>query len=67
MRKTGYNSYRGRRSSGRSALAVTLALLLAGACAVLFLQRYIVYSDDGRIYYTKDHYETFILLYGSEK
>ena len=27
----------------------------------------IVYSDDGRIYYTKDHYETFILLYGSEK
>lgn len=27
----------------------------------------IVYSDDGRIYYTSDHYETFTLLYGSEK
>ncbi len=24
----------------------------------------LVYSDDGRIYYTEDHYETFILLYG---
>ena len=26
----------------------------------------LVYSDDGRIYYTEDHYETFILLYGEE-
>ena len=26
----------------------------------------IVYSDDGRIYYTNDHYETFITLYGSK-
>ncbi len=26
----------------------------------------IVYSDDGRIYYTEDHYETFDLLYGEE-
>ena len=26
----------------------------------------IVYSDDGRIYYTEDHYETFVLLYGEE-
>lgn len=26
----------------------------------------IIYSDDGRIYYTSDHYETFTLLYGSE-
>ena len=24
----------------------------------------LVYSDDGRIYYTADHYETFTLLYG---
>lgn len=24
----------------------------------------LVYSDDGRIYYTSDHYETFTLLYG---
>ncbi len=27
----------------------------------------IVYSDDGRIYYTDDHYETFELLYGEER
>ncbi|MBR6115176.1 MAG: hypothetical protein IKQ10_08360 [Oscillospiraceae bacterium] len=26
----------------------------------------IVYSNDGLIYYTEDHYETFILLYGEE-
>lgn len=26
----------------------------------------IVYSDDGRIYYTGDHYESFTLLYGEE-
>ena len=26
----------------------------------------IVYSDDGRIYYTEDHYNTFTLLYGEE-
>lgn len=26
----------------------------------------IVYSDDGRIYYTDDHYATFTLLYGEE-
>ena len=26
----------------------------------------IVYSNDGLIYYTKDHYENFVLLYGDE-
>lgn len=26
----------------------------------------LVYSDDGRIYYTDDHYATFTLLYGEE-
>lgn len=26
----------------------------------------IVYSNDGLIYYTEDHYESFILLYGKE-
>ena len=26
----------------------------------------IVYSDDGLIYYTEDHYQSFILLYGDE-
>ena len=26
----------------------------------------IVFSNDGLIYYTEDHYESFILLYGEE-
>ena len=26
----------------------------------------IIYSDDGQIYYTKDHYKTFTLLYGDD-
>ncbi len=26
----------------------------------------LVYSNDRLIYYTKDHYDTFILLYGDE-
>ena len=26
----------------------------------------LVYSDDGRIYYTENHYESFTLLYGEE-
>ncbi len=26
----------------------------------------LVYSEDGRIYYTEDHYETFTLIYGEE-
>jgi len=49
MGKNGYHSYRGRRSAGRSALTVALVVVLAAACAVLFLQRYIIYSDDGGI------------------
>ena len=28
--------------------------------------KHIVYSNDGLIYYTEDHYESFILLYGEE-
>ena len=28
--------------------------------------RRLIYSDDGRIYYTDDHYESFTLLYGEE-
>ena len=27
----------------------------------------IVFSNDGLIYYTEDHYETFVLLYGDDK
>ena len=30
-------------------------------------EKRIVYSNDGLIYYTDDHYETFELLYGDEK
>ena len=26
----------------------------------------LVYSNDGRIYYTENHYESFTLLYGEE-
>ena len=26
----------------------------------------IVFSNDGLIYYTEDHYESFVLLYGEE-
>lgn len=29
-------------------------------------EKRLVYSTDGRIYYTADHYETFTLLYGEE-
>lgn len=44
----GYQSYRGRRSKGRTALIAALALILLGACAFLFIQRYVVYTDDGQ-------------------
>ena len=27
----------------------------------------IVYSNDGLVFYTDDHYETFTLLYGGQK
>lgn len=27
----------------------------------------IIYSDDGQIYYTDDHYETFTLIYGTDQ
>ncbi|MBQ2082909.1 MAG: ribonuclease, partial [Lachnospiraceae bacterium] len=29
-------------------------------------EKRLVYSNDGLIYYTEDHYETFELLYGVE-
>ncbi|MDE7260493.1 MAG: putative glycoside hydrolase [Oscillospiraceae bacterium] len=43
----GYQSYRGRTSSGRRALTVLLVLILLTACGFLYLQRYITYRDDG--------------------
>lgn len=47
MALKGYNSYRGRQGVGRVFLAVLLVLILLAACAFLFLQRFITYSDDG--------------------
>lgn len=48
MAMKGYHSYRGRQGSHRRwPLALLLVLILAAACAFLFLQRYITYSDDG--------------------
>ncbi|MBQ2830608.1 MAG: hypothetical protein IJF15_06295 [Oscillospiraceae bacterium] len=45
----GYNSYSGRRSGGRGFLVILLLLLLIGALAFLFIQRYVVYEDGGGI------------------
>lgn len=48
MALKGYHSYRGRQGSHRRwPLAFVLVLILAAACAFLFLQQYITYSDDG--------------------
>lgn len=47
MALKGYHSYRGRQGVWRIVLAVMLVLILLGACAFLFLQRFITYSDDG--------------------
>lgn len=50
MALKGYNSYRGRQGFWRRLLVVVLVLILIAACAFLFLQRYITYSDDGSFY-----------------
>lgn len=50
MSTKGYNSYRGRISPGRVILIVVLALILLGAGAVLMLQNYMVYDDDGGLH-----------------
>lgn len=47
MALKGYNSYRGRQGFWRGFLIVVLVLILLAACAFLFLQRFITYSDDG--------------------
>lgn len=47
--RMGYNSYHGRTSRKKIALAVVLAVLLAGSAAYLFLQDRIVYRSDGSI------------------
>ena len=49
MATKGYNQYRGRGRGGKKLLVLLLLLILLGACTFLFLQRYIVYNDDGSI------------------
>ena len=51
MANKGYHSYRGRRSGRNRLLVAALALLLVAACAYLFLQRYLRYTDDGGMYF----------------
>ena len=46
----GYNSYHGKISKGKIALAVLLVLVIIGALAVIRLQKYVVYDDSGRPY-----------------
>lgn len=50
MALKGYHSYRGRPGIWRVLLVTVLLLILIAACAFLFLQRYITYSDDGSFY-----------------
>ena len=49
MATKGYHQYRGRGRGGKTLLVLLLLLILLGACAFLFLQRYIVYHDDGTV------------------
>ena len=42
-----YNSYRGRRSKGKTALAALLVLVILAAVVVILLQRQIVYDETG--------------------
>lgn len=44
----GYSSYRGRVSKLKVALAVVLVLVILAAGAVIYLQRYVVYDEEGR-------------------
>ncbi len=50
MALKGYHSYRGRSGVLRRLLVIVLLLVLIAACAFLFLQSYITYSDDGSFY-----------------
>ena len=43
----GYRSYRGRTSRGRIALIAVLVLVIAVSVAVIWLQNYVVYDEDG--------------------
>ena len=48
MGTRGYHSYRGRTPKGRIALIVVLVLVIIVSLAVLWLQEYVVYDQDGR-------------------
>lgn len=50
MALKGYHSYRGRQGIWQRLFVALLVLILIAACAFLFLQRYITYSDDGSFY-----------------
>ena len=49
MATKGYQQYRGRGRGGKKLLVLLLLLILLGACAFLFLQRYLVYDSDGGV------------------
>jgi len=51
MANKGYQSYRGRRGGRGRLLVCLLVLILLAACAFIFLQRYVTYSDDGSFYW----------------
>ncbi len=45
----GYQNYRGRRSAAIKLLIVVLVVTLISACTFLFIQRFITYTDDGKM------------------
>ena len=47
-------------------LALVMLFSLVGCGADARGAKHIVFSNDGLIYYTEDHYETFELLYEKE-
>ena len=46
----GYHSYRGRTPRGTIVLAVLLVVVILAALAVIALQRYVVYDENGEPY-----------------
>lgn len=49
MAMKGYHSYRGRSAGRKGLLVAVLVLILLAACAYIFMQRYITYTDDGKL------------------
>ena len=50
MATKGYHSYRGRRSWWKKLVVALLVLILLAACGFMLIQRYITYTDDGRLW-----------------